>query len=46
MSIASMPEKSDRSRMTAWLIRLCVSALVLALIFYLVPFADVWAAAG
>jgi uncharacterized protein (TIRG00374 family) len=31
--------------MTAWLIRLCVSALVLALIFYLVPFADVWAAA-
>jgi uncharacterized protein (TIRG00374 family) len=40
-----MPEKSDRSRITAWLIRLCVSTLVLALIFYLVPFADVWAAA-
>lgn len=31
--------------MAAWTIRLCVSALLLALIFYLVPFADVWAAA-
>ena len=31
--------------MTAWVIRLCVSALFLALIFYLVPFAEVWAAA-
>ena len=31
--------------MGAWIIRLCVSALLLALIFTLVPFADVWAAA-
>lgn len=31
--------------MTAWIIRLCVSALLLALIFTLVPFAEVWAAA-
>ena len=31
--------------MTAWVIRLCVSALLLALIFTLVPFAEVWAAA-
>ena len=31
--------------MTAWIIRLCISALLLALIFTLVPFADVWAAA-
>ena len=31
--------------MGAWTIRLCVSALLLGLIFYLVPFADVWAAA-
>ena len=31
--------------MSAWLIRLCVSALLLALIFYLVPFKEVWAAA-
>lgn len=31
--------------MSAWIIRLCVSALLLALIFTLVPFADVWAAA-
>lgn len=31
--------------MGAWFIRLSVSALLLALIFYLVPFAEVWAAA-
>jgi uncharacterized protein (TIRG00374 family) len=31
--------------MTAWIIRLCVSGLMLALIFYLVPFAEVWTAA-
>jgi glycosyltransferase 2 family protein len=31
--------------MIAWIFRLCVSALLLALIFTLVPFADVWAAA-
>ena len=31
--------------MGAWIIRLCVSALLLVLIFTLVPFADVWAAA-
>lgn len=31
--------------MGAWLVRLCISALLLALIFYLVPFRDVWAAA-
>ena len=31
--------------MGAWIIRLCVSALLLILIFTLVPFADVWAAA-
>jgi uncharacterized protein (TIRG00374 family) len=31
--------------MTAWFIRLSISALLLALIFTLVPFADVWAAA-
>ena len=31
--------------MSAWIIRLCISALLLALIFYLVPFSDVWAAA-
>ncbi|HKH27485.1 MAG TPA: hypothetical protein VKA61_04010, partial [Sphingomicrobium sp.] len=31
--------------MAAWFIRLTISALLLALIFYLVPFADVWAAA-
>ena len=31
--------------MSAWIIRLCVSALLLILIFSLVPFADVWAAA-
>ena len=31
--------------MAAWFIRLCVSALLLALIFTLVPFEDVWAAA-
>jgi glycosyltransferase 2 family protein len=31
--------------MTAWLIRVCVSALLLALIFYLIPFREVWAAA-
>ena len=31
--------------MTAWTIRLFISALFLALIFYLVPFSDVWAAA-
>ena len=31
--------------MSAWIIRLCVSALLLVLIFTLVPFADVWAAA-
>jgi uncharacterized protein (TIRG00374 family) len=30
---------------TVWLIRLCISALLLALIFYLVPFSEVWAAA-
>jgi uncharacterized membrane protein YbhN (UPF0104 family) len=43
--MASNPEKSGRRRMSAWIIRLCVSALLLALIFTLVPFADVWAAA-
>ena len=31
--------------MSAWFIRLCISALLLALIFHLVPFEDVWAAA-
>ena len=31
--------------MTAWLIRVGVSALLLVLIFYLVPFSEVWAAA-
>jgi uncharacterized protein (TIRG00374 family) len=31
--------------MVAWTIRLCISALFLALIFTLVPFAEVWAAA-
>ena len=31
--------------MGAWIIRLCVSALLLIVIFTLVPFADVWAAA-
>ncbi|GAA4746024.1 hypothetical protein GCM10023264_09480 [Sphingomonas daechungensis] len=31
--------------MGAWLFRVCVSALLLALIFYLVPFSQVWAAA-
>ena len=31
--------------MTAWIIRLCVSGLMLALNFYLVPFAEVWTAA-
>ena len=31
--------------MAGWLIRLSISALLLALIFTLVPFADVWAAA-
>jgi uncharacterized protein (TIRG00374 family) len=30
---------------SAWLIRGCISALFLALIFYLVPFSEVWAAA-
>ena len=39
------PEQSGRRRTGAWIIRLCVSALLLALIFYLVPFAEVWAAA-
>jgi uncharacterized membrane protein YbhN (UPF0104 family) len=43
--MASNPEKSGRRRMSAWIIRLCVSALLLSLIFTLVPFADVWAAA-
>jgi uncharacterized protein (TIRG00374 family) len=41
----SVPEKSDRRRMRAWSIRVCISALLLALIFYLVPFSQVWAAA-
>jgi uncharacterized protein (TIRG00374 family) len=40
-----MPEKSDRSRVIAWLIRLSISALLLALIFTLVPFSQVWDAA-
>jgi glycosyltransferase 2 family protein len=31
--------------MGAWLIRVCVSALLLTIIFYLVPFSQVWAAA-
>jgi uncharacterized protein (TIRG00374 family) len=43
--MASIPEKSGRRRMSAWLIRLCISALLLALIFHFVPFAQVWAAA-
>jgi uncharacterized protein (TIRG00374 family) len=40
-----MPEKSDRSRVTVWFIRLSISVLLLALIFTLVPFSQVWAAA-
>jgi glycosyltransferase 2 family protein len=43
--MASKPEESGRRRIRAWIIRLCVSALLLAVIFTLVPFADVWAAA-
>ena len=40
-----MPEKSGRRRIGAWFMRACVSALLLALIFHLVPFSAVWAAA-
>ena len=36
---------SSRRRLSVWLIRLCISALLLALIFYFVPFSQVWAAA-
>jgi uncharacterized protein (TIRG00374 family) len=45
LSAAAISEKSGKRRMGLWVIRLCVSALLLALIFTLVPFADVWAAA-
>jgi uncharacterized protein (TIRG00374 family) len=31
--------------LAAWLVRVCISAVFLAVIFHLVPFSDVWAAA-
>ena len=43
--MASNPEESKQRRTGGWIIRLCVSALLLGLIFWLVPFKDVWAAA-
>jgi uncharacterized protein (TIRG00374 family) len=41
----SIPEKAGRRRMSAWLVRASISALLLVLIFLLVPFSEVWAAA-
>lgn len=35
---------SGRRRLSGWLIRLCISALLLGLIFYFVPLSQVWAA--
>jgi glycosyltransferase 2 family protein len=43
--MASVPEKSGRRRMSVWLIRFCISALLLTIIFHLVPFSQVWTAA-
>lgn len=43
--MASIPEESKPRRFGAWFVRVCISALLLALIFNLVPFSDVWAAA-
>jgi uncharacterized protein (TIRG00374 family) len=42
--MASIQEKSVRPT-GAWLVRVCISALLLTLIFYLVPFSQVWSAA-
>ena len=36
---------SGRRQLGVWLLRLCISALLLTLIFYFVPFSQVWAAA-
>ena len=43
--MASTSERASLRQKGAWLFRICVSALVLALIFYLVPFSQVWSAA-
>lgn len=41
-----MPGRTGRPRVPGiWLVRICVSAAMLALIFHFVPFANVWAAA-
>ena len=43
--MTSVPDKPGWRRVSVWLIRLCISALLLALIFHFVPLPDVWAAA-
>jgi glycosyltransferase 2 family protein len=41
----SVSEKSGQRRTSAWLIRVCISSLLLILIFHFVPFKHVWDAA-
>lgn len=46
MTVNSAPDILHRRRVpTMWLVRICVSASMLALIFYFVPFGAVWASA-